>query len=131
MGIKTKIEYVDSSTNPIMGCTGCDLRESHCYAATLCGRYAGQKGWPQSFDHPEHFPGRLEKAIKWKDLTGTKRPDKPWLDGYPRVIFVNDLSDGFCPDVDPGQWLVACVGKKLAGRLLDGKEYNEMPRRQP
>ena len=105
MGIKTKIEWCDSSINPIMGCSGCALRKDHCYAATLCTRYAGRKGWPQSFDHPEFFPGRLEQALRWSDLTGKKRPDKPWLDGYPRVIFVNDLSDGFCPDVDPNQWL--------------------------
>lgn len=105
LGIKTKIEWCDSTINPIMGCTGCALRKDHCYAATLCGRYAGCKGWPKSFDHPEFFPGRLEKAIRWKDLTGTKRPNKPWLDGYPRVVFVNDLSDGFCPGVDPGEWL--------------------------
>lgn len=106
MGIKTKIEWCDSTINPIMGCSGCALRKDHCYAATLCTRHAGRKGWPRSFDHPEFFPGRLEKAIRWKDLTGTKRPDKPWLDGHPRIIFVNDLSDGFCPDVDPEQWLL-------------------------
>ena len=105
MGIKTKIEWADSSVNPIMGCTGCALRKNHCYAATLCARYAGRKGWPKSFDQPEFFPGRLEKAVKWSDLTGKVRPDEPWLNGLPRHIFVNDLSDGFCPDVDPWEWL--------------------------
>ena len=105
MGAKTKIEWADSSVNPIMGCTCCDLYPEHCYAATLCNRYAGRKGWPTSFDQPEFFPGRMEKALEWSDLTGQARPDKPWLNGYPRVIFVNDLSDGFCPDADPWQWL--------------------------
>ena len=106
MGIKTAIEYCDSSINPIMGCSGCELRREHCYAARLCTRYAGRKGWPKSFDEPEFFPGRSEKAIGWSDLTGKVRPGRDaWLDGYPRVIFVNDLSDGFCPDVDPWQWL--------------------------
>jgi len=106
MSIKTKIEWCDSSVNPIMGCTGCTLREKHCYAAVLCTRYAGCKGWPKSFDEPEFFPGRLEKAIRWSDLSGTERPDKPWLNGRPRIIFVNDLSDGFCPDVDAWGWLL-------------------------
>lgn len=106
MGIKTKIEWADSSVNPIMGCTGCALRKSHCYAAVLCARYAGRKGWPESFDRPEFFPGRLEKAMKWRDLTGEARSDKPWLDGLPRHIFVNDMSDGFCPDVDAWGWLL-------------------------
>jgi len=117
MGIKTKIEYADSTVNPIMGCSGCELyhpraERNHCYAATLCNRYGGaNKGFPETFDCPQHFPGRLEKAIKWKDLTGTDRPDKPWLDGYPRIIFVNDLSDGFCDDVDPSEWLGPCLHK--------------------
>lgn len=109
MGTKTKIEWADSSINPIMGCTGCALRESHCYAATLCARYAGRKGWPRSFDEPEFFPGRLEKAVKWSDLTGKSRPNKPWFNGLPRHIFVNDMSDGFCPDVDPWQWLAPSI----------------------
>jgi len=103
--IKTKIEWADSSVNPIMGCTGCVLRENYCYAAALCARYAGCKGWPKSFDRPEFFPGRLERAVKWSDLTGKTRPDEPWLNGLPRHIFVNDLSDGFCPDIDPWEWL--------------------------
>ena len=109
MSIKTKIEWTDSSVNPIMGCTSCALREDHCYAAVLCARYAGRKGWPKSFDEPEFFPGRLEKAVRWKDLTGTDRLDKPWLNGLPQHIFVNDMSDGFCPDVDPWQWLAPSI----------------------
>ena len=109
MGIKTKIEWCDSSVNPIMGCTGCTLREKHCYAAILCARYVGRKGWPKSFDEPEFFPGRLEKAVRWSALAGKPRPGKPWLNGLPRHIFVNDLSDGFCPDVDPWQWLAPSI----------------------
>ncbi len=110
MGIKTAIEYCDSSINPIMGCSGCSLyhpdsARNHCYAATLIRRYAGRKGWPDKFTEPKHFPERLQKAIGWPDLTGAKRLDKPWLDGMPRVIFVNDLSDGFCPDANPQEWL--------------------------
>jgi len=110
MGIKTKISYCDSTVNPVMGCSGCELyslvpSKNLCYAADLCKRYAGLKGWPANFNNPEHFPGRLEKAIRWSDLTGKERPGKPWLNGMPRVIFVNDLSDGFCSAVDPWEWL--------------------------
>lgn len=109
--IQTKIEYCDSTVNPIVGCTGCELysrdpKKNHCYAASMVRRWAGQKGWPERFTSPIHVPGRLEKAIGWPDLTGTERPDKPWLGGYPRIIFVNDLGDGFCPDVDPFGWLL-------------------------
>ena len=105
MGIKTKIEWCDSTINPIMGCSGCELRKAHCYAAMLCARYSGRKGWPKSFDEPEFFPRRIAQALGWPDLTGKTRPDKPWLDGHPRIIFVNDMGDGFCPDVDPDTWL--------------------------
>lgn len=109
MGIKTRIEWADSTVNPVMGCTGCALRRDHCYAAVLCARYAGRKGWPRSFDRPEFFPGRLERAVGWRDLTGEARADEPWLDGLPRHIFVNDLSDGFCPDADPWEWLAPSI----------------------
>lgn len=112
MGIKTAIEYADSTVNPVMGCTGCELLQDHCYARRLCARYAGLKGWPKDFTRPEHFPGRLEKALGWKDLTGTKRPDKPWLDGMPRVIFVNDLSDGWCPGgTEVAKWLFPLLNR--------------------
>ena len=47
--------------------------------------------------------------MKWSDLTGKARPNEPWLNGLPRHIFVNDLSDGFCPDVDPWQWLAPSI----------------------
>lgn len=110
MGIKTKIEFADSTINPVMGCTGCELYhpnlgQNHCYAARLINRHAGRKGWPKNFNESEYFLERMEKALRWSDLTGQKREDEPWLNGYPRIIFVNDLSDGFCPDVDPRAWL--------------------------
>lgn len=110
MGIKTEIGWCDSTVNELVGCDGCELHrqgapESHCYAAGLCGRYAGLPGWPASFDTPTIMPGRLAKAIKWPDLTGKAREGKPWLNGYPRIIFVSDLSDPFTESVDPEAWL--------------------------
>ena len=68
-----------------------------CYASVLAGRYAGLPGWPKTFGEPIYKPAIMEQALRWKDLTGTKRPDKPWLDGMPRVIFLNDLGDSFTP----------------------------------
>jgi len=111
MGIETKIEYCDSTANPVMGCSGCELyhrepERNHCYAARLTRRYAGRPGWPGHFGEPMAFPERLEKALRWPDLRGTRRAGKPWLDGKPRVIFVNDLGDGFCPGAPPVEvWL--------------------------
>lgn len=115
MGAKTAIEYADSTDNPVVGCSGCELYhpepgKNRCYAATLCNRRCGMKGWPQMFTQPEYYPHRIEQALGWKDLTGTDREDKPWLNGYPRVVFVNDLGDGFCPGgVDPNEWLTPWI----------------------
>lgn len=117
MAKTTRIEWCDSTVNPTPGCTGCELyhtvpTRNHCYAATLCNRYAGCKGWPKSFTEPEFFPGRIEKAIAWADLTGKERPGKPWLNDYPRVIFLNDLGDTFAPTIpDPQGWLVPLMGE--------------------
>ena len=96
MGEKTKIEWCDSTVNLMVGCGGCELSASgHCYAEQLVSRYAGRKGWPEDFNKPAFFWERLDKALAWPDLTGTPRPGKPWLDGRPRMIFVNDLGDTF------------------------------------
>ncbi len=114
MGIKTEIPYCDSTVNELVGCDGCCLHqrgkpESHCYAAGLVGRYAGLPGWPPTFDTPTVIPGRLAKAIKWPDLTGKERPEKSWLNGYPRIIFVSDVSDPFTVSVDPDSWLTPAL----------------------
>ena len=114
MGIHTSIEWCDSTVNPVVGCDGCELWHPqigirHCYAGALIGRYAGQTGWPASFDRPQFFPGRMEQAMRWPDLTGTVRPDKPWLDGLPRLVFVNDASDTFGKSIDPRSWLTPII----------------------
>lgn len=120
MAIKSSIAYIDSSCNPVMGCSGCrlyspDPSKNICYAADLIRRYAGCKGWPSKFTEPEYFPGRLEKAIGWKDLTETERLDKSWLNGLPRIIFVNDMSDGFAPGgVEPHVWLPPDIVGRMA-----------------
>lgn len=112
MGINTNIGWTDSTINGQMGCNGCELWTGQirtCYAGILVNRYAGQRGWPASFDSPEIFPGRIEKAIKWPDLKGISRPHKPWLDGYPRTIFLDDLGDTFTEDL-PVDWLLPYIG---------------------
>lgn len=112
MGIKTKIEYPDSTINPSMGCSGCELynpswpnEKQHCYAAIMTKIYAGNKGWPKDFSKPELFEHRVKQACDWSDLTGTDRPDKPWLNGSPRVIFWGDMGDMFDGQL-PYNWLL-------------------------
>jgi protein gp37 len=76
----------------------------HCYAGLLTGRYAGRNGWPKSFDEPQLFLHRLSAALRWPDLRGQCRPEKPWLNGLPRLIFLNDMGDTFTESL-PLDWL--------------------------
>lgn len=106
---ETPIQWCDSSVNPMMGCDGCELWQPekgvrHCYAGALTERFAGKKGWPESFDKPALFVHKLDVALRWKDLTGTERAAKPWLSGYPRTIFLNDMGDTFTESL-PVDWL--------------------------
>jgi protein gp37 len=109
MSRETPIQWADSSLNLEMGCDGCELWNPaagvvHCYAGAATGRRAGLSGWPKSFDQPERFPHRLTAALRWPDLTGIRRPGKPWLDGLPRLIFLNDMGDTFTESL-PVDWL--------------------------
>lgn len=99
MSEHTNIQWCDSTGNIQMGCEGCELVKGKkvptCYAENLTKRYKGNKGWPDAFDKPKLFLERLPKILKWSDLTGKDRPAKPWLNGMPRLIFLNDMGDTF------------------------------------
>jgi protein gp37 len=97
MGRSTKIEWADSTVSPAPCCVGCELFPDHCFAAKMTKHFAGNPGVPKSFTTPTLFLDRIEKASLWSDLTGTNRPDKPWLNGRPRMIFLNDMGDPFAP----------------------------------
>lgn len=103
MAQNTKIQWCDSTVNTTMGCDGCELWSKHkrtCYAGILHTRFGGRsKGYAPSFDQVTQFPGRMEQAARWSDLTERKRPEKPWLDGMPRTIFVSDMSDSLSKSV--------------------------------
>lgn len=103
MGETTKIAWCDSTVNAQMGCDGCELwlPDFHaCYAGIEHERRAGNPGWPKAFDKPELFTYRIGDALRWDDLAGTKRPEKPWLNGLPRVIFLDDEGDTFTESLD-------------------------------
>jgi len=106
VGKGTLIQWADDTINPMMGCDGCELfnpkqsqtdpdYQPECYAFHVVEQRKGLKGWPSAFNSPVLFPGRIEQACRWKDLTGTTREAKPWLNNMPRVIFLDDLGDTF------------------------------------
>jgi hypothetical protein len=47
------------------------------------------------FTEVRTIAGRMAKAAAWSDLTGKDRPEKPWLNGWPRMIFLGDMGDLF------------------------------------
>lgn len=110
MAKDTHIEWCDSTLNLMMGCDGCELwnRKTgnlHCYAGALTDRYGGSNaGFPAQFEVPVMFPARLQYALDWPDLTGKKRRGKPWLDGMPRLIFLDDMGDTFTESL-PLDWI--------------------------
>lgn len=99
MGRETDIQWCDSTVNPTSGCDGCELWDAargvrHCYAGNIHTRFAGKnKAYPGPFNVLSNHPGRMAIAARWSDLTGTDRPNKPWLNGMPRTIFISDMSD--------------------------------------
>jgi protein gp37 len=100
MGKETDIQWCDSTVNPTdFMCCGCELwnkQRRDCYA----GRFAERRAGKGAFDRPVVLkPGRTAKAALWSDLRGSNRPDKPWLNGQPRVIFIGDMADVFQPEV--------------------------------
>ena len=120
MSLKTKIQWCDSTVNPTMGCDGCEIWDAHrktCYAGSLHRRFGGSTvGYAPTFEDVTMFPGRMAEASRWADLSGKPRPDKPWLDGMPRIIFVSDMSDALSRVVT-FEFLKAEIVDIVAGEL--------------
>lgn len=57
-------------------------------------------GYAPTFETVTRFAGRVWKMAKKSDLRSTSDPAKPWLDGFPRLIFVSDMGDAFSRDSD-------------------------------
>lgn len=107
MGQSTSISWCDSTVNPTSGCDGCELwnttpqrKVRRCYAGKIHTQYAGgNKAYPGPFEQVDLQPGRMIKSAAFSSLTGVERPDKPWLNKQPRIIFVGDMADVFSKDV--------------------------------
>ncbi len=103
MAKTTKIQWCDSTVNPVMGCGGCELwtaTTKACYAGNLHGRFGRTNpGYANQFEAPETFDGRMQEAAGWKGLAGTVRPEKPWLNKRPRLIFVSDMGDALSTSI--------------------------------
>ncbi len=81
----TKIEWTESTWNPVTGCTKISLGCKNCYAERMAKRLRamGQRNYKKGFEVSTH-PQVLEYPLKWKK---------------PRVFFVNSMSDLFHEDI--------------------------------
>lgn len=119
MGYKTKIDWADTTWNPVTGCLhGCD----YCYARSLAYRYGGfdhdEDKNPvgnqfvigvQELDKPKHIMRKngLHKApYPWFFLPTLHRYrlDQPSKWSEPRTIFVCSMADLFGEWV-PDEWI--------------------------
>lgn len=120
MGVRTGIQWADSTVNPTTGCDGCELwtllQGQEDYDKVVQRRYGGPcyagnlhetrlaLGMPNlyapRFTEVRLAAGRMAKAAAWPHLLGIHRPDKPWVPlTLPRLIFVGDMGDVFSKDV--------------------------------
>lgn len=85
MANKTKIEWTESSWNPITGCTKISAGCQNCYAAAFAKRLKAM--------HNPRYINEFEVTIH-EDLV-----DAPLKWKKPRRIFVNSMSDIFHEDL--------------------------------
>jgi len=85
MSENSKIEWTDTTWNPLRGCTKISPGCKHCYAETFAERFRGVPGHPyeQGFDL-RLVPEKLSEPFLWSS---------------PRTVFVNSMSDLFQPEV--------------------------------
>ncbi|MGB7291800.1 MAG: phage Gp37/Gp68 family protein [Thermodesulfobacteriota bacterium] len=81
MGINSKIEWTQVTWNPVTGCTKVSQGCKHCYAERLAIRLQnmGVRRYKNGFSVTLHEDA-VELPLRWK---------------YPRIIFVNSMSDMF------------------------------------
>jgi len=82
----TKIEWTDSTWNPITGCTKISSGCAHCYAEKMANRLKAMniEKYKNGFSLTLH-PKSLKEPYSWKK---------------PRMVFVNSMSDLFHEDID-------------------------------
>lgn len=86
--MKTHISWTNTTWNPTTGCTkvsaGCD----NCYAEEITNRFLGG-----DFETVRTHPSRISQVAQFKPMLG----DDGFL--YPRLVFVNSMSDIFHEDI--------------------------------
>lgn len=91
MSVQSKIEWTDTTWNPVRGCTKISPGCKHCYASAFAERFRGVTGHPyeQGFDL-RLVPEKLMEPLLWQKA---------------RMVFVNSMSDLFHPEI-PDKFIV-------------------------
>jgi protein gp37 len=91
---KSKIEWTESTWNPVRGCQKISPGCKHCYAEAFAERFRGVPSHPyeQGFDL-RLIPEKLLEPLSWP---------------APRVVFVNSMSDLFQDGV-PDEYILAAA----------------------
>ena len=126
MGIDSKIEWTESTWNPVTGCTKISEGCRHCYAERMAKRLraVGQANYTKGFEVALH-PHMLELPLHWKKS---------------QIIFVNSMSDLFHEKVptdfilqlfdimNRASWHIFQILTKRSDRLLNlSAEFNWSP----
>ena len=81
MSDHTKIEWTDSTWNPVRGCSKISPGCANCYAETFAERFRGVLGHPYELGFDIRLvPEKITEPLLWRT---------------PRKIFVNSMSDLF------------------------------------
>jgi len=115
MGDRSKIEWTESTWNPVTGCTPVSAGCANCYAKREHDRrhkahLAGKKMAPQyaePFEKVQLHPDRLDQPLRWRK---------------PRRIFVCSGSDLFHEDV-PIEFLAEIFDRMACATLSCGKRH--------
>jgi protein gp37 len=85
MSVISKIEWTESTWNPVTGCRKISAACQNCYAERFANRFRGVPGHPyeQGFCI-RLWPSRLDLPLRWR---------------RPRSVFVNSMSDLFLNEV--------------------------------
>jgi protein gp37 len=110
MSADSKIEWTDSTWNPLRGCSRVSPGCQHCYAERVAARFRGPgqrfeglvkthpSGEPRWTGKIQLVPGKLDEPLRWR---------------RPRRIFVNSMSDLFHEGV-PDEYIAAVFGVMAA-----------------
>jgi len=91
MATKSKIEWTDTTWNPVRGCTKISPGCKHCYASAFAERFRGVPGHPyeRGFDL-RLVPEKLLEPLRWT---------------HGSMVFVNSMSDLFHPEI-PDEFVI-------------------------